>query len=99
MPSAALLEFPVVCSVEDRAANDRPMVGTPIELPNEMCMWDVFEAIRLANPGGLGEVDEMDIRDAPPADCAEVRQTMLAGRLNSGHGTLLGSRHINDLPR
>ena len=46
MPSAASLEFPVVCSVEDRAANDRPMVGTPIELPNEMCMWDLFEAIQ-----------------------------------------------------
>jgi hypothetical protein len=46
MPSAALLEFPVVCSVEDRAANDRPMVGTPIELPHEMCMWDLFEAIQ-----------------------------------------------------
>ncbi|MCR9160130.1 MAG: hypothetical protein ACE37F_37600 [Nannocystaceae bacterium] len=46
MPSAALLEFPVVCSVAERAANDRPMVGTPIELPEEMCMWDLFAAIQ-----------------------------------------------------
>ncbi len=46
MPTAALLEFPVVCSTRDRAANDRPMVGSPIELPNDMCMWDLFEAIQ-----------------------------------------------------
>jgi triphosphoribosyl-dephospho-CoA synthase len=27
----------------------------------------VYEAIRLANPGGLGKVDEADVQDAPPA--------------------------------
>lgn len=46
MPSAALLEFPVVCSTADRAANDRPMVGDPVQLPNEMCMWDLFAALQ-----------------------------------------------------
>lgn len=29
---------------------------------------DVYEAIRLANPGGLGTVDEADVADEPPAD-------------------------------
>ena len=28
----------------------------------------VYEAIRLANPGGLGKVKEMDVADEPPAD-------------------------------
>ena len=27
-----------------------------------------YEAIRLAQPGGLGQVEEMDVADAPPAD-------------------------------
>jgi len=46
IPAAALLEYPVVCSVHERAVNDRPMVGTPIELPEEMCMWDLFAALQ-----------------------------------------------------
>lgn len=29
---------------------------------------DVYEAIRLANPGGLGEVDEMDVHGEPPGN-------------------------------
>ena len=46
MPTPALFEYPVVCPVNERAANDRPMVGTPIELPNTMCLWDVFSALQ-----------------------------------------------------
>ncbi len=46
MATPALLEFPVVCSVDERAANDRPMVGKPIELPTELCMWDLFAALQ-----------------------------------------------------
>ena len=30
--------------------------------------WLVYAAIRLAHPGGLGKVDEMDVAAAPPAD-------------------------------
>jgi triphosphoribosyl-dephospho-CoA synthase len=29
---------------------------------------DVYEAIRIAEPGGLGESEEMDVRDPPPSD-------------------------------
>ncbi|MCC9608464.1 triphosphoribosyl-dephospho-CoA synthase [Blastopirellula sp. JC732] len=29
---------------------------------------DVYQAIAIAQPGGLGHVDEMDVQDAPPAD-------------------------------
>jgi len=32
----------------------------------------VYEAIRLASPGGLGRVDEADIADEPPADLLHV---------------------------
>ena len=46
MVPAALLEFPVVCSVDEPAANDRPMVGTPIERPTELSMWHLFEALQ-----------------------------------------------------
>jgi len=28
----------------------------------------IYEAIRISAPGGLGEVDEMDVHDAPPTD-------------------------------
>ncbi|MGE0758194.1 MAG: triphosphoribosyl-dephospho-CoA synthase, partial [Pirellulaceae bacterium] len=29
---------------------------------------DIYEAIRLANPGGLGRTEQMDVAAAPPAD-------------------------------
>ena len=34
----------------------------------------VYEAIRLAQPGGLGKVEEMDVADAPPADLLAAMQ-------------------------
>jgi hypothetical protein len=46
MVPAALLEFPVVTTVDEPAANDRPMRGTPIVRPNELSMWDLFEALQ-----------------------------------------------------
>ena len=33
---------------------------------------DVFAAIRLAAPGGLGNVDEMDVSDSPPANLLDA---------------------------
>lgn len=33
---------------------------------------DVYEAIRLANPGGMGTVEQADISQAPPADLIEA---------------------------
>jgi triphosphoribosyl-dephospho-CoA synthase len=35
----------------------------------------VYEAIRLAQPGGLGEVESMDVADAPPADLLEAMRS------------------------
>ena len=46
MVPAALLEFPVVTTVDEPAANDRPMRGTPIVRPTELSMWDLFEALQ-----------------------------------------------------
>lgn len=46
MEPAVLLEFPVVTRVDEPAANDRPMVGTPIIRPTELSMWDLFEALQ-----------------------------------------------------
>jgi hypothetical protein len=46
MVPAALLEFPVVTTVDEPAANDRPMRGTPIVRPSELSMWDLFEALQ-----------------------------------------------------
>jgi triphosphoribosyl-dephospho-CoA synthase len=34
----------------------------------------VYEAIRLAQPGGLGKVEEMDVADTPPADLLAAMQ-------------------------
>jgi len=36
---------------------------------------DVFQAIRTARPGGLGHVDEWDVRGAPPADLREAMRS------------------------
>ncbi len=46
METVALLEFPVVTRVDEPAANDRPMVGTPIARPTELSMWHLFEALQ-----------------------------------------------------
>ncbi|MEM6294465.1 MAG: hypothetical protein AAGA54_24545 [Myxococcota bacterium] len=46
MLPAALLEFPVVTTVDEPAANDRPMRGTPIERPQTLSMWHLFEALQ-----------------------------------------------------
>jgi len=35
---------------------------------------DVYEAIRLASPGGLGAVEEMDVADTPPSDLLAAMQ-------------------------
>ena len=77
MPTPALFEFPVVCPVDERAANDRPMVGTPIELPNTLCMWDVFAALQ----------DAVDESGATPSEADalvmaayfEVQRSLVSG--------------------
>ncbi len=74
---AALLEFPVVVSVDQPAANDRPMVGTPIERPSTLSMWDLFEALQ----------DAVDESGATPSETDalvmaayfEVQQSVVSG--------------------
>ncbi len=76
-PSAALLEFPVVVSVDLPAANDRPMIGTPIERPTTLSMWDLFEALQ----------DAVDESGATPSEADalvmaayfEVQQSVVSG--------------------
>lgn len=39
---------------------------------------DVYAAIRLAKPGGLGRASEHDVQDAPPADLVDAMRTAAA---------------------
>lgn len=55
----------------------------------------VYEAIRLAQPGGMGEVESMDVRDAAPPDlmaamAAAADRDMIAKQYVSGFEFLLG---------
>ncbi len=77
MEPAVLLEFPVVTRVDESAANDRPMVGTPIVRPTELSMWDLFEALQ----------DAVDESGATPSEADalvmaayfEVQQFVVSG--------------------
>ncbi|MBV1859243.1 MAG: hypothetical protein KUG77_12585 [Nannocystaceae bacterium] len=74
---AVVLEFPVVVSVDQPAANDRPMVGTPIVRPTTLSMWHLFEALQ----------DAVDESGATPSEADalvmaayfEVQQSVVSG--------------------
>lgn len=51
----------------------------------------VYEAIRLAQPGGLGKVEEMDVASAPPAD---LRIAMQA----AADRDLVARQYVEDFP-
>ena len=46
LPAVALLELPIVTNVQERAANEAPLRGLPIERPQGLSMWHVFEALQ-----------------------------------------------------
>jgi triphosphoribosyl-dephospho-CoA synthase len=50
---------------------------------------DVYEAIRVANPGGLGKVDQADVSDAPPSD-------LLAAMRLAADRDLVARQYTND---
>lgn len=55
----------------------------------------VYQAIRLANPGGLGTVDKADVADEPPADLRAAMalaadRDLVARQYVSGFGEVLG---------
>ena len=55
----------------------------------------VYEAIRVASPGGIGEVDEMDVQDAPPGDLlvamqAAAERDLVARQYANGFQEVLG---------
>jgi triphosphoribosyl-dephospho-CoA synthase len=50
---------------------------------------DVYQAIRLAEPGGLGDVDEMDVRDAAPDD-------LLTAMRAAAERDLVAQQYVND---
>jgi triphosphoribosyl-dephospho-CoA synthase len=55
---------------------------------------DVYEAIRLAQPGGLGEAEEMDVAGPPPDDLlaamrAAAERDMIAGQYANGFQDVL----------
>lgn len=50
---------------------------------------DVYEAIRIANPGGLGKVDQADVADAPPSD-------LLAAMRLAADRDLVARQYAND---
>ena len=49
----------------------------------------VYEAIRLAQPGGLGKVEEMDVADEPPAD-------LLAAMHAAADRDLVARQYVDD---
>ncbi len=58
--AAALAELPIVTTVDERAANDRPPLGTPIERPSRLSMWHLFEALQDAVDESGATADEAD---------------------------------------
>ncbi len=67
-----LLIAPLAC-----VARDQPLASGLAGVLERLSADDaknVYEAIRLAEPGGLGDVDNMDVADAPPADLLAAMQ-------------------------
>ncbi|MEM9351467.1 MAG: triphosphoribosyl-dephospho-CoA synthase [Planctomycetota bacterium] len=56
-----------LAAVEDEAVSQEAVLGVLDRLDAEDTRW-VYEAIRAATPGGLGEAEEADVRDAPPEE-------------------------------
>lgn len=75
---AALLDFPVVVSVDQPSANDRPMVGSPIVRPTTLSMWDLFEALQ----------DAVDESGATPS---EADALVMAAYFEVQHSVVSGS--------
>lgn len=50
---------------------------------------DIYEAIRVASPGGLGKVDQADVADAPPSD-------LLAAMRLAADRDLVARQYTND---
>ncbi len=46
MPAPALLQFPIVTDINDDPANEATPRGTPIQRPEVLSLWDVFEALQ-----------------------------------------------------
>ena len=66
-----LLFTPIIVAAESGFENEtelRKQIKTVLSSLTEKDTVDVYEAIRLANPGGLGEVKSHDVRQAP--DCS-----------------------------
>ena len=61
---------PVAAAAEEEPRRSVTAAGVAAVLSRleQLDAADVWEAIRLANPGGMGRVSEADLRDPPPAD-------------------------------
>ena len=85
-----------------------PLVAAPVDVPISQGVRDVlakldsedarlvYEAIRLANPGGLGNVDECDVSKPPPGDLVAAMRLaadrdMVARQCANGFAEVLGA--------
>ena len=69
-------------SGQPAAADSSPLAAAVADVLDHLTADDarhVYEAIRIANPGGLGTVDEADVADEPPADL-RAAMTLAADR-------------------
>ncbi|QDT17549.1 triphosphoribosyl-dephospho-CoA synthase [Alienimonas californiensis] len=73
----ALLLAPLCAVPEDVSLADG--VGPVLAATTVKDAWAVYEAIRLASPGGLGETPEQDVRDEPTVTLTEA-MTLAANR-------------------
>ena len=76
---------------DDRAGRLRQILTTTTPQDTEL----VYEAIRRAKPGGMGEVESMDIRETAPLDLSKAMEAaadrdMIAEQYVSGFEFLLG---------
>jgi triphosphoribosyl-dephospho-CoA synthase len=83
---SVLLIAPLAC-----VPTDQPLATGVVEVLARLTPEDteqVYEAIRLAQPGGLGRTDQMDVADSPPTD-------LLAAMRLAAERDLVARQYVN----
>jgi triphosphoribosyl-dephospho-CoA synthase len=83
-----LLLAPLAAVPRDERLTPSTMRATLAKLTADDCR-QVYAAIRMATPGGLGKVEQMDIADDPPAD-------LLAAMRAAAHRDLVARQYADD---
>ena len=83
-----------LCLIPDGVATTEGVTNVLAEL-DQTDAADVYEAIRLAKPGGLGQADQHDVRGAPPDDLlvamqAAAERDLVARQYTNGFAEVLG---------